>query len=244
MNHQAGFEEVIYPLEYTDEKAIPELKVKLLETQPAQAYQPGTVTAYSNCGTGLAAYLIEEQTGMPIYQYVQGNIFKPIGMKHTAIKADWSDNPWVKSQREKMKTYLLMEGISESYGPQISYISLYPAGSATGTISDFLTFCQKFTNAETPLFEKPETLEQMLSATSHYSNGLARNYHGLWSLDYGAKLMGHGGNTQGFSSAFWFDTISNTGFAVMTNEVGETAYNYGLAELLYGPAQSERGENL
>lgn len=54
-------------------------------------------------------------------------------------------------------------------------------------------------------------------------------------------LIGHAGNTSGFSANLVLDTQNRTGVVVMTNEVGETTYNYGLINLVYGDCESETG---
>ncbi|WP_124057817.1 serine hydrolase domain-containing protein [Vaginisenegalia massiliensis] len=243
MNHQAGFQETVYQVEYSHKQDIPSLKDQLISSQPAQIYQPGSVTAYSNWSTALAAYIVQEQSGQPYYQYVKDHIFQPLAMTHTSAKADWSDNAFVAKQRNKMQTYYLSQENHENLGSSLVYIGLYPAGSCTGTIGDFGKFASQFTAKTSPLFQKTESLRAFQEASSTYSQtDLGRNFHGLWSIDPGQKLIGHGGNTQGFSSAFWFDPQSKTGYAVMTNEVGETTYNYGLATLLYGAYPSKKGE--
>lgn len=238
MNHQAGFQESIYPIEYDSAKDIPPLKELLLKANPGQVYQPGTVTAYNNWSAALAAYIVENQSGQDFYSYVQKHIFAPLGMTKTSVKPNWSDNVFVQKGRQKGRSYAITTDGKESYGKSISYIGLYPAGSCAGTLDDFARYCSQFTAKNSPLFKKANTLEQFKKASLTYKHSnKGRVYHGLWRLDYGQTLIGHAGNTNGYSSAFWFQPQSNTGYCVMTNEVGETTYNYGLAELFYGAYQ-------
>lgn len=63
----------------------------------------------------------------------------------------------------------------------------------------------------------------------------------MFSQRYGVFLIGHAGNTTGFSANLVLDTQNRTGVVVMTNEVGETTYNYGLVSLVYGDCESEAG---
>lgn len=234
MNHQGGFQEVTYPVEYAKAEDIVDLEDLLIASEPPQIYEPGRVTAYNNWSAALAAYVVESVTGIPFDQYVHDHIFFKLDMKHTAIRPDWSDNPFVQENRKHSKAYYYSAEEKESLGPSIVHIGLYPAGACSGTLDDFLKFAASFTDPNTKLFQKQESLSEMLEASSHYANGDDRNHHGLWSLDCGVHLIGHSGNTQGFTSTFFFDPTSATGYAVMTNEVGETAYNYGLAEGIFG----------
>lgn len=234
MNHQGGFQEVTYPVEFSKAEDLVDFGDLLMASEPPQIYKPGTVTAYNNWSAALAAYVIENVAGVPFDQYVHENIFSNLDMDHTALRPDWSDNPFVQENRQHSKAYYYTAETKESLGPSIVHIGLYPAGACCGTLDDFLKFTAAFTDPETKLFQNPQTLSEMLEASSTYSNGDDRNHHGLWSLDCGSHVIGHSGNTQGFTATFFFDPESRIGYAVMTNEVGETAYNYGLAEVLFG----------
>ena len=61
-----------------------------------------------------------------------------------------------------------------------------------------------------------------------------RNSHGLLTLEYNNTVYGHAGNTVGFTSSLWIDIEKRTAVAVMSNEQGEIAYNYGLHPLIFG----------
>lgn len=244
MNHTAGFQETVWDVETTDKEKIISLKDALLSTAPAQIYEPGTVVSYSNWGAALAAYIVECVSGMDYAEYVHKNIFKPLGMEHTTIKPDCSDNAWVESQRKKTNTYYNVQGEYEDYGECRRYILLYPAGSATGTMSDLVRFAKAFLqdSSECPLFTQADTLSVMLSPTLTFSGtDTPRICHGLFSQRYGVPLIGHAGNTTGFSANLVLDTDGGTGIVVMTNEVGETTYNYGLVSLIYGDCKEETG---
>lgn len=244
MNHTAGFQETVWDVETADKEKIIGLKDALLSTAPAQIYEPGTVVSYSNWGAALAAYIVECVSGMDYAEYVHENIFKLLGMEHTTIKPDCSDNTWVENQREKTNAYYNVQGEYEDYGECRRYILLYPAGSAAGTMSDLVRFAKAFLqdSSECPLFTQAETLSVMLSPTLTFSEtDTPRICHGLFSQRYGVPLIGHAGNTTGFSANLALDTDGGTGIVVMTNEVGETACNYGLVSLVYGDCKEETG---
>lgn len=244
MNHTAGFQETVWDVETTDRENIISLGDALLSTAPAQIYEPGTVVSYSNWGAALAAYIVECVSGIDYGDYVHKNIFEPLGMEHTAIRPDCSDNTWVESQREKTNAYYNVQGEYEDYGECRRYILLYPAGSATGTMRDLVRFAKAFLqdSPECPLFTQPDTLAEMLSPTLTFSGtDTPRICHGLFSQRYGVPLIGHAGNTTGFSANLVLDIEGKTGIVVMTNEVGETTYNYGLVSLVYGECEPETG---
>ena len=123
MNHQAGFED--YPLYIGSDKDLG----ALMKKTPSQIYEPGTVTSYSNYGTALAGYIVERISGQSFADYVHEHIFQPLGMKHTALKPDLSDNVFVQKQREKEKTYDTNGDLLK--GDQPFVLGEYPAGRAT-----------------------------------------------------------------------------------------------------------------
>ena len=157
-------------------------------------------------------------------------------MKHSSISPIYADNDWVRSERLKLKCYDTEGEIIDGVG--MYYIHLYPAGSAAGTINDLKTFAQAIMPNEknpSPLFKKQSTLEEIYKATSFYgSTKIPKNYHGLFSSEYGVETIGHGGNTFGCSSMLQFDPKSGVGMVVMTNQAHETIYNYEMYELIYG----------
>lgn len=238
MNHTAGWQEITYDIETKDVSQIVPLDKALKMSEPAQIYKPGTVCAYSNWGTSLAAYIVECISGEDFYVYVKKNIFAPLGMEHTSLAPDCSDNLWVQEQRKLLNCYSITSESYEDYGKCISYILLYPSGSATGTLKDYLAFARSFVpdkNERCPFFKNKDTLNIMLSATSNYGDSaIPRNCHGLWALPYSVNILGHNGNTAGCTSTLMFEPESGAGIVIMTNEYGETAYNYGLLSLLFG----------
>lgn len=248
MNHTAGFQELVYSdsVERKDASLFVSLEHSLRENEPPQIYKPGEVCSYSNWGAALAAYIVECISGQSFDEYVKEHIFSVLDMNQTALLPDWSDNPWVQAQREKLKCYAIYEDSFESYGQNISHVFLYPIGAAAGTSADLLKFAKAFLpkdGEQCALFQKEETLALFLSPTAYYSGtDIARNYHGLWSLPYGSGVIGHSGNTIGCTSGVYFDLKTQTGIVIMTNEVGETTYNFGLLSVVFGDYQTDMAD--
>ena len=231
MNHRAGFQEY-----YTDMFLEPSLKAYSLEEalqldQPAQVFEPDTITAYSNWGVALAGYIVERVSGESFEDYVHEHIFEPLGMKDSALAPDLMDNPGVRERRDKLVCY----SGTTPVGSAFYLISLYPAGSCVSTLDDYMKFASCFVQDEFPLFEKQKTFDVMMSATSYYGDtGVAKNAHGIWALPYGSNVYGHGGNTQACSSYITFDLEKKIGCVVMTNQAGEKDYNGELFNSIYG----------
>jgi len=245
MNHNAGFQESFYEnQEASPDEVYDTLEEAVKNCECYQAYHVGEYTAYSNWSTSLAAYIIEQVSGTDYVTYVNENIFAPLGMEHTCIDPKMSDNTWVASKRHELKCYARYEDpkYNEDYDECLYGIQLFPAGAATGTLEDFSAFAQAFVMEDCPLFENNGTREEMFTATSYYGDSdIIKNAHGLWTSEYKIQTLGHGGNTGGCSSNLVFDPESGIGVVVMTNECGETTFNYGIPSLIFGDV-TEREE--
>ena len=238
MNHSAGWQETTYALEVSSIDEIVDLETALRNTEPPQVNKPGTVTAYSNWGAALAALIVQEVSGENYVDYVHKHILEPLGMNQTSIAADYSDNQWVQEQRKLLNCYWITDTYRENLGDGISYILLYPAGAATGTLKDLMTFAKAFVPKEgekSPLFQKKETLERMKETSAFYGDtDIPRVCHGFLTLQYTKDIMGHPGNTNGFTSTLMFEPESGLGVVIMSNQLGETVFNYGILSLIFG----------
>ena len=201
MNHDAGFMSPYKDMETTNVGDLMTLKEALQEIAPMQAYRPGEVVAYSNYGAALAAYIVECVSGMDYADYVKTNIFDKLGMEHTSIRPDCSDNPWVMDKRNETHCYAFSgEDGLVSLGECRYYIQIYPAGAACGTAEDLQIFARSFlcSSENCPLFAKDTTLDEMLSPSKYYADGITPRFcHGLMVEQSGIMLLGHGGNTSG-----------------------------------------------
>ena len=115
LNHNAGWEETKSALEVADEEDIISLEEALRKTEPAQVFKSGEITAYSNWGAALAGYIVECVSGMDYAEYLHKNILEPLGMEQTSVSADYRDNEWVRTQREKAKAYQIKTALICDY---------------------------------------------------------------------------------------------------------------------------------
>lgn len=233
MNHNAGFEETVIGMATGKEERIISLENYLQEFQPEQVFEPGTVCAYSNWSTTLAAYIVERVSGIPYYEYVRRNIFEPLGMNDSSICADLSDNRNVKEKRKELRIYTTEV---KEITPNMSYINMYPAGMCISTIGDMQKFAQSLLDENTVLFDDPKTYHTLFLPSAYFGDTeVGKNYHGFWALEaYGTKVIGHNGNTAGCSSSLLLDIENQTGMVIQTNQYGEEIYNNEMPELIFG----------
>lgn len=233
MNHNAGWQEMVREIDVPDGSNLRKLEEALKRDEPTQVFRPGEVVAYSNWGVGLAGYIVERVSGKPFYQYAKENILSPLGMNNTAIKADWSDNQWVREQRKKLHGY---DWELNDLGIVDKNTTCYPAGAAFGTIADLSKFGQALLpdeNGASPLFESPDTLKQMCSPSLYYPDGkTAENCHGFWTYNF-ENVIGHGGNSEKCSSGLVIDPVSGIGIATMTNNAATDAHINKMCSMIF-----------
>src|SRR5258708_30358660 len=92
MTHTSGFEEVIKDLAVDRVEDLPPLQAFVISHEPNQIFVPGTIPAYSNYGADLAGYIVQRVSGLPFEQYIQDNIFRPLGMTHATFVQPFPDS--------------------------------------------------------------------------------------------------------------------------------------------------------
>lgn len=234
MNHSAGFDDSYTDLMIHNPPEKHTLKEVLENADIKQVYPPGEVVAYSNYGSGLAAFIVEEVSGIDYHEYVQQNIFEPLHMAKTAIDPELDDNEWVKKARGEVQGYTYARQLIE---PNFYSIPMYPAGSAIGTAADLQKFIQALlAEDDTPLFKNKDTLNKMFEPTLYYPDTtIPRIANGLIYLPSKSQhVYGHGGNSKAFSSSFYVDRTERIGVIVLTNINNESTFTAGIPELIFG----------
>ena len=202
----------------------------------AQHSRPGENFFYSNFGTAMAAYVVQQASGLPFYEYVHENIFMPLGMYQTALLPDLSDNMWVDSQRDNMQTYSATGGIALNRRQDI----IYPAGGAVGTISDMVKFGRALFsngNGAYALFENPKTLYSIYPSWEEILNiphspmdmgGVFISFFNgfVVTVPYGndnvvpSRVIGHSGAFNGSFTYFFINIDEGIGMIVNENRFG------------------------
>ena len=130
MTHTAGFEDTYFRQWSQDMNKLPTLGEYLKRNRPACIRPPGETFGYSNYGASLAGYLIESSTGTPYEDYLEENIFKPLGMHNTTAR-----QPLPKRMQRHM-------AVSYRNGRPIGFELILdsPAGAITSTAEDMAKF--------------------------------------------------------------------------------------------------------
>ena len=236
MNHTAGFQYGLADVNIKQAGLYANLEEAVSAHKPEQIYEPGTITAYSNWGTSLAAYIVERISGMEFADYVHKHIFAPLGMERSALYMDLSDNGWVQEKRKELQCYT-SEG--ELMQDSFDYITLYPSGRCVSTFGDFKALARAVLTKD-PRIMSAEAWDTMFSPSDYFAGTeLPKNYHGLWAVYLGVPAIGHIGRTGGSSCYLLVDPEHGVGSLFACNQGGDLVYTEGVRSLIYGDFQYE-----
>ena len=157
LSHTAGFEERATGTESSSPGEIISLHDYLATYMPDRVRPAGELSTYSNYGAALAGYIVEVVAGIPFDQYIETNIFAPLGMAHSTF-------------RQPLPTYLA-DHLAKSYfyngeftEGSFTYPNPLPAATMDSTAHDMANFIMaqlqdgRFKNGQ---ILKPETVALM-----------------------------------------------------------------------------------
>jgi CubicO group peptidase (beta-lactamase class C family) len=191
---------------------------------------PGTRMAYCNTGPAVAAYIVEQITGMRFEDYVQALVFDPLQM-------DSSSFYFSKAYKERGAT-LYVDNKPEEYWKIITR----PAGSVNSSASDMANFLHM-------LIQRGEFSDQQIISPASMSRmevaqttlgsaaGITAGY-GLHNYTGGHKnfhvaFRGHNGGMPGASAELAYVPELNAGYVFMINTGNYQAVS-DLSKLLRG----------
>lgn len=217
MTHRPGLEETIKDLFVASEKDMRPLNQYLPTHLPHQIYPPGTIPAYSNYATTLAAYIVERVSGQQFDDYVESHIFKPLEMAHATFRQPLPDafKPLMSNG------YQVASGGSKSF----EFVQVAPAGSLSASAESMTHFMiahlQNGRYGSVQIL-KPETAVQMHQRQQGWPAPMNAMCLGFYEESRnGQRIIGHGGDTQWFHSDLHLLLDSNVGFFVSYNSAGK-----------------------
>ena len=168
-------------------------------------FEPGTKFTYSNSGYVLLGYLIEKVSGQTYADFLQQNIFSPLGMKDTGIDSNAAILP------QRAQGYRRSRQVIEHDG----YISMtipFSAGALYSTTGDLLKWEQGLFGGKVL---KPESLARM---TTPFKNDYG---FGLFIRTVnGHKVFTHNGGIEGFNTSLNYYPDDKVTVIVLGNLTG------------------------
>ncbi len=233
MNHTAGFEETGHDTSFTDSSNLQEsLEQGLLTTMPNQIYVPGEVMTGDSYSVSLAAYIIEQVSGVSYKEYIKTNILDKIGAKNTVFIQNETDA----SQLGDAKAIqYLNKGSGNFVREAENYSNLYPTNSIYGTASDLAKLMNELMwGKEDGILLSKESLDTMYTESYAIIEGANKSLHGLYEYPADVKAYYCDGGT---TSTSMMVLMPETGFGLVitTNTSAAIELLYGLSyELLLG----------
>jgi len=166
----------------------PEELITFFKNQPME-FAPGTKWNYNNSGYFLLGYIIEKVSGKTYPEYVEENIFKPLGMSNSYYGSD--------SRIIKNRAAAYSKNENEFVNAEPLSMTLpYAAGSLQSTVDNLYKWNQAI---HTYKLVKKESLDKAFTPYV-LSDGKKTDYGYGWSLDniQGSPAIQHGGGIPGF----------------------------------------------
>ena len=223
MTHTAGFEDIAKGLISLDPKGAMPLDHYLKLRAPVRIFAPGTTPAYSNWATALAGYIVGRVSGMSFDDYVDRNVFAPLGMTNSSFR-----QPLPARLAPMMAT-----GYPRASAPAsaFEYVNPAPAGSLSSTGVDMARFMIAHLQNGTldgHTILKPETARMMHQSPLDKVNPkslippLNRMELGFFETNInGREVVGHLGDTQVFHTSLHLFLNDNVGLYLSVNSAGK-----------------------
>lgn len=213
MTHTAGFDTVTFTNGFA--VATPEEVTSfgeyMRENLPPRVRAPGDWHSYSNYDSSLAAYVVQSVTGMPYEDYVQANIFDPLGMTSSTFReplgADHPDSIDPELESRLVTSYTTKNG---ALVPTVPYFHFhaFPSGSLKSTAVDMAKYMEALSTdgaTEEGRILSVATLRRMRQRSHQDAPEATGIAHGFFEQDIGGvRTLGHGGSVPGSNSRLEF----------------------------------------
>ncbi len=241
MAHRAGFEDtfgVFTAADDTDET----LTELLNEHMPKRVFPPGARTSYSNWGSALAAKIVEDVSGVSFEQFVETEIFAPLGMAKTTLKGPENMPP---DFRQRLATGHKLAGGAAVETDYMEIGPFAPAGAIASTATDMAQWMQVLLRGgayEGGRLYSEETARAMWSRAFNDREAGSDLAHGFFSKTYrGKSAFGHGGATSAFFSYMMLAPDYDIGVFVSQNATNDRGLANDMPDLIIERLVADEG---
>lgn len=198
MTHTAGFEDQVIGIFAKSPDRIQPLAKILPRELPVRVYPPGQITSYSNHGTAIAAYVVEQLTGQPWTEYLQQRILDPLKMQHTTFQ-----QPVPLSMETALsRGYSYRDGMFIE--KPFEYVPMAPVGGGSSTAEDMAKFMVahlQLGRLGTERILQTNTVRRMQEPVFRATPAVNGMCYGFIEHNMnGQRVIGHGGDTILFHS--------------------------------------------
>ncbi len=216
LTHTAGYADRFYFIGADTPVAIP-VDARLFDTlRPEFARPADEQVVYSNFAVATLGLVIEDMTGMPINQAMQRRIFDPLGMRDSELAVTINEPA-------RLARPGRIDGAGRVTGP-VPFTAINPAAAQTGSIVSTAHDMALYMNAQlghgsllSPALR--QRLHHRLVANAPEGAGIAMVFiEDGWA---GHRIVGHGGNWEGFHS--WFTLMPDQDVGIFVAILGDVA---------------------
>jgi len=213
-----------------------EVRDFILSSTPV-LFKPGDAWSYSNSGTWLLSYIVEKAGGMPYGEYLEKNIFQPLGMSRTRL------NDRGRIIENRAAGYSKTESGIENVAVHEPVVVPYGAGAVVSTSGDLQRYLSGLqASPKISSFVRESMLGNRRlndGRTIFYTTGCLGH-----SSFHGHQQYMHNGGILGFSSHYAYYPDDELGIVVLTNTSGGavTDLERRIAEIIFdiGPEPEPR----
>ena len=183
-------------------------------------WRPGTRMAYCNSGPPVAAFVVEKLTGQHFEDYVEQNLFHPIGMKTATYFASAPGTATTLYHNDGKTPYRYWN------------ILLRPAGSINASANDMAAYVQFYLNRGAVSGKQlvpASDIDRMEIPKSSWAaqDGMKAGYglSNYWSVEDGFVYHGHDGGVEGGLTEMAYMADYNAGYFFSINSGNGDAFN-------------------
>lgn len=227
MTHRSGFEETIKDLFVGEQRELTPMSQYLPSHLPKEIFAPGTIPAYSNYATTVAAYAVQRVSGQDFYDYVDEHFFQPLNMTRATFRQPLPDSlkPFMSNG------YDLGSGKPKHF----EWVEVAPAGSLSASADSMAHWMimhlqnGKYGDAQ---ILKPETAIEMHARQEGWPASMNAMCLGFYEQNLnGHRVISHGGDTELFHSDLFLILDSNVGLFVSYNSAGRPEHGDSRGDL-------------
>lgn len=228
LTHSAGFDQIGLRRQQDETAARTSLE-RFLAAELRPVRPPGVVGVYDTYGITLAGHLLERVSGLSYAEYLQREVFAPLGMTRAAVETPVDD-------RDDLAIGYGLEN-GELVAQEYEWYVTLPASSVDATASDMAQLLLALlgdgsTSAGRLL--SPETTARVRNERQlSYGSQMEAFAWGFWVEHRdGYRALHHGGVMSGYSSELYLVPEAGVGLFVVASRDPETGRDPRLREIL------------
>jgi CubicO group peptidase (beta-lactamase class C family) len=240
LTHTTGYREFINTLLIEGRQVLegdyiaPDEAMKVVNRQPALQNEPGAEFNYNNSAFSLATVVVERVTGRPFAEWMRDEVFLPLGMTKT----------WVRANPGQIIPGRSIGYIAGDFGFREAR-DLHASSGAGGIYTTPGDVAKWLHNLKTGKLGGPEVIKELTTPFT-LNDGKSSNYgYGVFiDTNRGLKRWQHGGNDTAHSSTFVYYPDLDSGYVVFSNYQGvpggiaNVVANAFFGEHMTAPAQA------